>query len=156
MDSGMNECDAINYWGEWAEEFVLGIYGHGPVKNKTEYPNTPKNGREIRQAIYAMRLWILQHDMGLTFEDAQILLATNGIRRVDILKKYGIDENSQDYEEKRELLEYYRSTLEEKYGAELEIRAKRFSVTALESDIANRFGRWDVCLEDVIENYEEE
>ena len=153
----MDKGDAINYWGEWAEEFVLGgVYSRGPVKNKTEYPNTPKNGREVRQAIYAMRLWILQHDMELALEDAQILLATDDIKRLNILKKYGIDENNQDYVKKYELLEYYRSTLEEKYGAELEIRAKRFSVTALESDIANRFGRCDVCFEDIYENSEEE
>ena len=98
-----------------------------PQRNKTEYPDTPMDVEECEQAIYAMQLWILQHDMGLTFEDAQILLSNKRWYELTrILENHGYEEGSPGYDEKYDLALYYYDTLREKYEAELEKRSKRF------------------------------
>ena len=112
-----------------------------PNRNGTEYPDTPKTEDECKQIIYAIHLWILQHDMGLTFEDAQILLCNERCYELSrILENRGLEEDSPDYDEKYELTRYYYETLKEKYEAELKKRSKRFNYSAFMGDIYARFG----------------
>ena len=65
--------------------------------------------------------------MGLTFEDAQILLSNKRWYELTrILENHGYEEGSPGYDEKYDLALYYYDTLREKYEAELEKRSKRF------------------------------
>ncbi len=98
-----------------------------PNYNKTKFPDTPKTEEEFRQAQYVMKLWILQYEMGLSFEDARLMICNCRFDEKErILKSHGCCEGNDDYVQKYELLEYYISTLESKYKKEFEERVKRF------------------------------
>lgn len=108
-----------------------------PIVNTTEFPNTPKTIGEFKQAEYVMCLWILQYEMGLTLEDAQILLwAHRGEEEFErLLNNHGISENDEDYVGKLRILEYYHDVLEDRYGTELRKRSKRFDTNTMDLDV---------------------
>lgn len=106
-----------------------------PNLNRTQFPNTPKTEGEFRQAQYVMKLWILQYEMGLSLEDARLMLCDlRSDEKRRILESHGCCESDDDYIQKYELLEYYISTLESKYGKEFEERVKRFDAKDVPSD----------------------
>ena len=79
--------------------------------------------------------------MGLTFEDAQILLSNERWYELTrILENRGYEKDSPGYDEKFELTLYYYETLKEKYEAELEKRSKRFNYCSFTGNVFERFG----------------